>query len=232
MIVMVRSYPQSPKLTHTSTPTSTHMPSHCPPLCPSIQHPCSLVWNGEGSALFVCLQSLIHCISVQEGIPPLTQLSREAILRSITSEDHIPALPLPRHEQAHLQHSGVPAVHVPLPVYTLSSWEPLFFPVQPNVRVHCSINSSPVDTSEERQFTLNLEHCGDVIPLLKGVLTASKLLPFSSHCHIKPASGLMFCASTEVWAAPPRPAPSHQHTIPSAESHESSAESDEKWTAA
>ena len=105
-----------------------------------------------------------------------------------------------------------PAVHVPLPVSTLSSWEPLFFPVQPNVRVHCSINLSPVDTSEECQFTLNLEHCGDVIPLMKGVLTTSKLLPFSYHCHIKPASGLMFCAKSELWAAPPLPRPPHAIT--------------------
>ena len=190
------------------------MHTHCPLLPPTfpLQHPCSLVWSGEGSALFVCLQSQIHCITVQEGIPPLAQLSREAICKAITSEDHISTLPLPRHEQANLLHSGVPAVHVPLPVSTLSSWEPLFFPVQPNVRIHCSINSSPVDTSEECQFTLNLEHCGDVIPLMKGVLTTSKLLPFSSHCHIKPASGLMFCAKSELWAAPPLPRPPHAIT--------------------
>ena len=93
-----------------------------------------------------------------------------------------------------------------------SSWEMLFFPVRPNVRFHCPINSSPVDTSEECQFTLNLEHCGDVIPLMKGVLTASKLLPFSSHCHIKPASRLMFCAKSELWAAPPLPLPPHTIT--------------------
>ena len=149
---------------------------------------------------------------MQEGIPPLAQLSREAICKAITSEDHISTLPLPRHEQANLLHSGVPAVHVPLPVSTLLSWEPLFFPVCPNVRVHCSINSSPVDTSEECQFTLNLEHCGDVIPLMKGVLTTSKFLPFSSHCHIKPASGLMFCAKSELWAALPLPRPPHTIT--------------------
>ena len=142
-------------------------------------------------------------------MPPLAQLSRDAILKAISSEDHIPTLPLPQREHANLLHSGVPAVHVPLPVFSLSSWEPLFFPVLPNVRVHCSINPSPVDTTEERQFTLNLEHCGDVIPLLKGVLTVSKLLPFSSHCHVKPAAGLMFCAKTETWAAPPLTRPPH-----------------------
>ena len=103
-------------------------------------------------------------------------------------------------EHANLLRSGVPAVHVPLPVYTLVMGTTIF-------RV------------------LYLEHCGDVIPLLKGVLTASKFLPFSSHCHIKPASGLMFCKQSCA-------RPSHCRTIPPTESHESTAKSDEEWAAA
>ena len=112
---------QSCSLMHTHALTVLSNPTLTLPL----QHPCSLVWSGEGSALFVCLQSQIHCITVQEGIPPLAQLSREAICKGITSKDHIPAFSLPRHERANLQHSGVTAVHVPLPVSTLSSWETL-----------------------------------------------------------------------------------------------------------
>ena len=81
---------QSCSLMHTHALTVLSFP------LPSLQHPCSLVWSGEGSALFVCLQSQIHCITVQEGIPPLAQLSCEAICKAITSEDHIPTLLLPR----------------------------------------------------------------------------------------------------------------------------------------
>ena len=162
---------------------SLSSPTPHPPL--PLQHPCSLVWSGEGSALFVCLQSQIHCITVQEGIPPLAQLSREPYARVSPPKTTSQLSPF-------LDTNG--------PTSNTAVLRQCMFPCQ---SPHCPHGKH----SEECQFTLNLEHCSDVIPLLKGVLTVSKLLPFSSHCHIKPASRLMFCAKSELWTAPPPPCP-------------------------
>ena len=141
---------------------------------------------------------------MSSGLSTLAHLCREAIIKNFPDQKQRTFLPLPSRELQRMTLRSYPTINLPLSLHKLHSWDPLFAPVPDNVRLHCSVDPLPLP-GRDRHFALNLEHCGDVVPIMRATISFSKLTPFITDCFIKPASGVLFNAVDNFWTMKSEP---------------------------